>query len=47
MLCVIKMFGRVLILRRIATADVAAGLAESQVDRGVTHLKRNNLFDFP
>jgi hypothetical protein len=35
----LKVFGRVLVLRRVAAADVAAGHAEPQVDPGVADLQ--------
>jgi hypothetical protein len=38
-LCLMEMFGSVLILRRIAAAHVAAGSTEPQVNPGVAHLE--------
>jgi hypothetical protein len=38
-LAVVEVLGGVLVLRRIAAADVAAGEAEPQVDPGVPHLQ--------
>jgi hypothetical protein len=38
MLCVMEVFGCVLVFRRIAAADVAALQAQTQVDPGVTCL---------